>query len=549
MCGDVALFGLGGDGSAAAALDLHLGRRGAIVGGLSAGAVPLAAALAPSLLRRRTDLTDGVRTGEVTTNSAVVWARSPEAGRMRVRLSSGGRHRLVRGPVASEATDFTARVHLTGLRPGREYDVQVWFDGPDRAETARLSATFRTAPVHAARQSIVWSADTCGQGWGIDRARGGLTTYAAMHALRPDLFLHLGDTIYADEPMQESVRLDDGTVWRNDLTYEVTKVAETIDEFRGRHRYPLRDENVRALYADVPTVAMWDDHETCNNWWPGEVLDDDRYDERRVDVLATRGRRAWQEYQPVPVRRLVPAEGDGFVASRLYRKVPRGQHLDLFCIDMRSWRGPNSDTDPGVVRDRLAAGILGRQQEEWLIESLRGSDATWKVICADMPLSAPTKRTTDLDTYANKDDGMPLGREPELARILAAIQRHRVRNVVWITADVHYTAAYRYDPSRAAFTEFDPFWEFISGPAASSPFWPKDDELDGTFGPEVVFSQGENEVGKLDTPPEPTNQYFGHLDVAADGALTVTLYDGSGAALWRRTLEPEPVVPRLATTS
>ncbi|MEQ6900308.1 alkaline phosphatase D family protein [Nocardioides sp. YIM 152588] len=523
--------------------DLHLGRRATIVAGLSTGAIPVAAALAPGLLGGGGDRVEAVRTGEVTTDSAVVWARAPGPGRMVVRLASGGRRSLVRGPAATDATDLTARVHLRGLRPGRRYDLLVWFESPDGERSPRLPAAFSTAPIHAARQSIVWSGDTCGQGWGIDRSRGGLATYSAMRSLEPDLFLHLGDTIYADEPMDETVRIDDGTLWRNDLTEEVTRVAETLADFRGRHRYPLRDENVRAFYAEVPTVALWDDHETCNNWWPGEIVDDSRYRERRADVLAVRGRRAWQEYQPVPVRRLVPPDGDGWVATRLYRRVPRGQHLDLFCLDMRSWRGPNPDTDPAVVRDRVAAGILGREQEEWLVEALRDSRATWKVICADMPLSAPTTRVTDLDTYANRDDGRPMGREPELARILSAIRRHRVRNVVWLTADVHYTAAHRYSPEQAAFTDFDPFWEFVSGPVASSPFWTKDDELDGTFGPRVVFSQGEVIRGKLDTAPRPENQYFGHLDLAGSGELTVTLYDGAGTALWRRTLEPEPVLP------
>ncbi|WP_280302299.1 alkaline phosphatase D family protein [Nocardia abscessus] len=37
-------------------------------------------------------------------------------------------------------------------------------------------------------------------------------------------------------------------------------------------------------------------------------------------------------------------------------------------------------------------------------------------------------------------------------------------DVVWLTADVHYTAAHRYSPERAVFTEFDEFWEFVSGP-------------------------------------------------------------------------------------
>src|SRR3546814_10014796 len=60
---------------------------------------------------------------------------------------------------------------------------------------------------------------------------------------------------------------------------------------------------------------------------------------------------------------MVPADGDGFVATRIYRKVPRGQHLDLFCLDMRSWRGPNGDTDPAVAHERVQAGLLGSEQE------------------------------------------------------------------------------------------------------------------------------------------------------------------------------------------
>ncbi len=510
------------------------------MGGLSAGVIPAAALLGPSLIRRDSEIVTGARSGEVTTSSAVVWSRAPEPGRMVVRLESGGRRQVVRGRWATPDSDLTSRVNLTGLRPGREYDARVWFESPDGTRSAPSRLSFATAPIHAAAQSIVWSGDTCGQGWGIDRARGGLTTYAAMARLRPDLFIHAGDTIYGDEPMTETVELEDGSTWHNDLTDAVTKVSETLAEFRGRHQYPLRDDNVRAFYAKVPTVAMWDDHETCNNWWPGETIDDWRYEERRADVLAIRGRRAWQEYQPVPVKRLVPADGDGFVATRLYRKVPRGQHLDLFCLDMRSHRGPNGDTDPAVARDRIQRGLLGADQERWLIDGLARSTATWKVIVADMPLSAPTNRVTDLDGFANGEDGRPIGREPELARVLSAIKRNGVKNVVWLTADVHYTAAYRYTPDRAAFADFDPFWEFISGPLAASPFWTKDKELDGTFGPEVVFSQGEAVVGKLDVSPRPENQYFGHLGLSASGELTVTLYDGAGTALWERTLEPEP---------
>ena len=63
------------------------------------------------------------------------------------------------------------------------------------------------------------------------------------------------------------------------------------------------------------------------------------------------------------------------------------------------------------------------------------------------------------------DHGPPRGRELELADILSFIRNaKRIRNTVWITADVHHAAAYHYDPNKAAFQDFEPFWEFVAGP-------------------------------------------------------------------------------------
>lgn len=517
---------------------LRVGRRASVLGGLSVVAAPLLVRRETPSLLRLSEPVSAVRSGEVSTDSAIVWARAPRPGRLMLEIDDGRASRVVRGPWTDGRLDLTARTRLAGLRPGRDHRASVWFEHGPGERTAAQELAFRTAPVHAAAQTIVWSGDVNGQGWGIDRARGGMTTFAAIAALAPDLFVHNGDTIYADEPMVERRRVDDGSTWVNEMTPEVAKVAETLAEFRGRHRYQLLDENVLAMHRAVPSVVQWDDHETCNNWYPGEVLDDDRYRERRVDVLAARGRRAWQEYQPVPIGRFADRGDDGFVPRRLHRRVPRGQHLDLFCLDMRSWRAPNAANDPRSERD---IGILGQRQEEWLIASLRASRATWKVISADQPLSTPSNRVTDLDGPANGDPGRPVGREPEIARVLAAIKRHRIRNVLWVTTDVHYTAAHHYHPERAAFTDFDPFWELVSGPMAASPFHTKDAVLDGTFGPRVVFSQGEQE-DRLDITPRPENQYFGELAIAASGVLDVRLHDGTGAVLWQRTMEPEPLV-------
>ena len=56
-------------------------------------------------------------------------------------------------------------------------------------------------------------------------------------------------------------------MWRNLVTEEKSKVAETLDEFRGNYRYNLLDEHVRRFNAEVPQYVQWDDHEVTNNWF------------------------------------------------------------------------------------------------------------------------------------------------------------------------------------------------------------------------------------------------------------------------------------------
>lgn len=517
----------------------QLGRRTALLTGVALGATPGLLAYgagrgSPSLVRPRLELPAGARSGEVTTDSAVLWGRASGDGRMHVRLSSNGRLlRKIRGPIAGPQSDHTARVLLDGLAPGRTYDADISFTAADGTPGRPELISFTTASIHPAATSFVWSGDTCGQGWGINEQLDGLTTYQAVLDTRPDFFIHCGDTIYADIEIPSTQAEDNGSTWHNVVTEETSKVAETLEEFRGRHRYNLLDRHVRALHAEVPTISQWDDHETMNNWYPGEMVDDDRYVVRQADVLAARGRRAWQEYQPVPVRRLIDRGGDGFATSRIYRKVPRGAHLDVFVLDMRSYRGPN---EPSVRAG--APGILGPEQEQWLVEEVTKSRATWKVISADLPLSIPSNWEDDRDGPSNGLPGEPVGREPEIARVLSAFKRNGVTNVVWITADVHYTAAHRYSPDRAAYGDFDPFWEFVSGPMAAETFPDKSDILDRTFGPEVVFSKG-NDSGVRQSPRD-GNQFFGHVAISKDGLFTVTLYDGSGVALFTKDLEPSP---------
>ncbi|MGH2899240.1 MAG: alkaline phosphatase D family protein, partial [Solirubrobacteraceae bacterium] len=125
--------------------------------------------------------------------------------------------------------------------------------------------------------------------------------------------------------------------------------------------------------------------------------------------------------------------------------------------------------------------------------------------------------------------GPPLGRERELAGILAGLRERRARNLVWLTADVHYAAAHHYDPARATGAEFDPFWEFVAGPIHAGTFGPN--ALDPTFGPEVKF-QWAPEHGKINLAPWDGIQSFGTIDVATD-ALTVAIRGIDGRERYR----------------
>ncbi len=74
-----------------------------------------------------------------------------------------------------------------------------------------------------------------------------MTGFEAVRRLNPDFFVHSGDSVYTDGPLQETVALPDGTLWDNLVTPEKRKVAETLAEYRGQFRYNLLDANVRAV--------------------------------------------------------------------------------------------------------------------------------------------------------------------------------------------------------------------------------------------------------------------------------------------------------------
>ncbi|HET9175689.1 MAG TPA: alkaline phosphatase D family protein [Pseudolabrys sp.] len=491
----------------------------------------------------RPAITHGVQSGDVSIDSGVVWARTDRPSRMLVEIATTESFKDIRSSAFVDAlpeTDFTAKLLVENLPAGQDIFYRVQFQdlaSPTISGEAQVGR-FRTAPSDRRSISFVWSGDTAGQGWGIDESRGGMRTYATMLKSRPDFFIHNGDNIYADGPLGAEQKMPNGEVWKNIVTEDKSKVAETLAEFRGAYKYNLLDKNLRAFAAQVPVFSQWDDHEVYNNWWPGEQMNRAelvarKYVEKSSLILAARASRAFHEY--MPMRETLTEPG------RIYRKISYGPLLDVFMLDMRTYRGPNAEGKEETYGP--AAFFLGPAQLAWLKRELVNSRATWKVIAADMPISLMVvydgARKWGVEAVAQGDDGPPRGRELEIADLLSFIKRAGVHNTVWITADVHYTAAHYYDPNKAAFQDFEPFWEFVSGPIHAGTFGPN--ALDKTFGPQLVYVKAPNKDQGQNLPPSDGLQFFGH--VAIDGAsqqMTATLKDVDDRSLWAKTLDPIP---------
>src|ERR1700730_10522638 len=282
----------------------------------------------------------GVMSGDPTGGRAIIWSKTDRPARMLGECATREDFRdaqRVAGPAALAVSDYTARVDLGPLPPGSQIFYRVTFqDLADLKTVSAPAAGMLRMPGGDKRNiTFAYSGDEAGQGWGINPEWGGYKLYEMMRQASPDFFIHSGDQIYADGPIAAEVKLDDGTLWKNLTTEAKSKVAESLAEYRGAFAYNLMDEHKRRFMAEVPFLVQWDDHETRNNWYPGQILDDPRYkNERSLSLLSARGKRAMFEYNPFRF--------DAEDPERIYRAFAQGPLLDVFMLDDRSYRGPNT---------------------------------------------------------------------------------------------------------------------------------------------------------------------------------------------------------------
>jgi phosphodiesterase/alkaline phosphatase D-like protein len=153
-------------------------------------------------------------------------------------------------------------------------------------------------------------------------------------------------------------------------------------------------------------VHIWDDHEVENNYT----------DNRPTPAALQRaaGYRAAFEWLP---RISFPRE-----RFRVYRRIRLGRTADLFLLDGRQYRTVDAADRP--------LRLLGDQQRNWLIESLRRSRATWKVIANPVPI-APMDYGDGVraDSWGGYDASRTI--------LLTAIERAGIENVVFYSGDAH----------------------------------------------------------------------------------------------------------------
>jgi alkaline phosphatase D len=423
-----------------------------------------------------------VAVGDVAPTSAVLWVRGVAPGEAYVvyRPATAPDAATTLSLALTRATDLTAKVRLTGLRPATRYRYRVESAG------SGVDGEFATAPPAEApaRVKLLWSGDL--GGGKVCRPLGrGFPIFRAMAAERADFFLFVGDTVYADQ------RCD-----RPNVVPGSDFVAVTLAGFRAKHRYNRQDPAAAAFYAATPVFAIWDDHEVRNDFAGPE------------EPLMPAGRQAFLEYWPI----LPPAEEPG----RLYRGFRWGRLLEVFILDTRQYRSPNAEPDgPGK-------SMLGAAQRRWLVEGVSASTATWKVVVSSVPLAISTGRAFRDSWSSARLDGTPeeggTGFAVERDAILRAFRSRGVKNLIVLAADVHHAELIRHHP----WPDFS-FHEFIAGPLAASQGWPR--TLDRSLNPRSLFARGGvNNYGEITIEPQ---------------ALRVRIADEDGRTLFTHVIGPD----------
>ncbi|MCX7045900.1 MAG: alkaline phosphatase D family protein [Candidatus Sumerlaeota bacterium] len=334
----------------------------------------------------------GPMLGVVTESSARFWARTWGEAEMQVIVGTDAK---LEGAIKSKPVktrkdnDFTAVAEIAGLKPFTTYTYDVLVNGQTALKGER--PTFRTFP--AKSQKVKFDV---GFGGGAQYIPANEGVWATIAAGRPLAFLFLGDNVYIDLPERRDVQR---------VYY---------------YQRQLRSE-YRRMCASTAIYAVWDDHDFGANDCSGGL-----------DPF----RPAWK----LPVWKVFcqnwnnPYYGGGEKQPGCWFDFSIGD-VDFFMTDGRYYRDFKSGT------------MLGPAQKAWLLERLKASKATFKVI-ASGTLWTDQADKSGADSWA--------GVKAERDEIFSLIAREKLRGVILISADRHRTEMWKIErPNGYTLYEFE----------------------------------------------------------------------------------------------
>ncbi len=432
----------------------------------------------------------GVASGDVTSRSAIVWTRTDRAAELLLEVSERDDFaQPVKISVETvEARDFTVQVVIGDLEPSTTYHYRFRAAG---SETGGAQGSLTTAP--EANDDVLArflvGGDVGGQGY-CRHVEEGYPIFKPMADLKADFFIANGDMIYADNGCPAvgpegwpNVPGDFPAIVVADWSAPDSSPTGAREAILGHWRYNRADIHQQELLKTTPIYSQWDDHEVVNDF--GAAWSEWPTDPRRPGYqrLVKAGRDSLFLFNPMTRHPEEP--------GRIYRSFRWGRHLELFLLDARSYRSQNDMVD----QPSNGKTMLGAEQLAWLKSSLAASDATWKIVSSDVPLSIPTGWDANIwgrDSFANGENNnfsKRTGFESELIDLLTFFDREKVKNIVFVVTDVHFAANLRYWIDLNGDHEPLLFHELVNGPLNAYTA-PVPGELDPTLRPITLYAEG-----------------------------------------------------------
>ncbi|QIN85304.1 twin-arginine translocation signal domain-containing protein [Rubrobacter tropicus] len=313
----------------------------------------------------------------------------------------------------------SVHVEVGGLNPGSEYFYR-FRAGRDLSPVGRT----KTAPAAGAGLAeMSFAIVSCQQ-----YEHGYFTAYRRMAEQEQlDLVFHLGDYIYEYGPNEYvapggNVRAHSGP--------EIV----TLSDYRNRHAQYRTDEDLQAAHAAFPWAVTWDDHEVENNY--ADEVPEARTPTPTTEAFLRRRAAAYQAYyEHMPLRRSSVPTGPDML---LYRRLAYGNLAEFNVLDTRQYRddqAANDGTDPPNPESLDPNRTLtGNEQEQWLLNGLAASGATWNVLAQQVFFAQRDFNTDDTQRFSmDAWDGYVGSRN----RISNFIQERGSLNPVVLTGDVH----------------------------------------------------------------------------------------------------------------